>query len=556
MLSDRSQLSIWTAAILTAIVGIVNLLSAVTPGIPARINWLRGIFPFEVRAGAHLFAVMVAFMLLTLATSLLRRKRVAWLLTIALLVVSIISNLVKGFDYEEAILAGVLLVQLLLMRHNFNAQSDRPSLTRGIKILIVALLFVLAYGTLGFYLLDLQFNQKFNFWESFQQTLALFFTADNGGLEPRDRWDQFFVNSVEWMGILTLLYAFSMLLRPVLVRSPATSQQRRKATAIVQQYGRSSLARFTLLDDKSYYFSASGRSVIAYVAQGRGAIVLGDPIGALDDLREVIVGFQQFCARQDWIPAFYQVFPNNLELYKSLGFETLCIGEEAIVDLNTFTTKGKAGRNFRTGINRMIKEGYKLEFYEPPISDRLLYDLRLVSDEWLKMMHGSEKKFSLGWFNEDYLRNGEIAVVRSPEGDISAFANMVTEYQSNDTTIDLMRRKQESENGTMDFLFVSLFEHYKEQGYDGFNLGLSALAGVGETVEAPRLEKEINYLYQHFNKFYNFQGLHEYKNKFHPRWESRYFVYPRLADLPAVVLALVRADSGDRLWDYLKPGGG
>lgn len=554
MLSQRSQLGVWAAAIFAGIVGIVNLFSAVTPGVPARIDWLREIFPFEVRAGADLFAVLTGFVLLTLAASLLHRKRIAWLLTIVLLGVSIISNLVKGFDYEEAMLAGVLLMQLLLMRDSFTAHSDRPSLARGIRILIVALMFTLAYGTLGFYLLDLQFNGQFDFRESFLQTLALFFTADNGGLEPSNQRDQFFVNSVEWVGILTLLYALWMLLRPVLQRSSATSQERRRATALVEQYGRSSLARFTLFGDKSYYFSSSGQSVIAYVAKGRGAIVLGDPIGAPDDRREVIIGFQQFCTLNDWVPAFYQVLPDDLELYKSLGLQALCIGEEAIVDLNTFTTEGKAGKNLRTAINQMTKGGYKLEFYTPPISNQLLKELRSVSDEWLKMMPGSEKKFSLGWFDEDYLRNCEIAVVRTPEGAISAFANMVTEYECNDITIDLMRRRQEIEHGTMEFLFVSLFQRYKGQGYDGFNLGLSALSGVGQTAEAPRLEKAINYLYEHLNQFYNFKGLHEYKNKFHPRWEPRYFVYPRLADLPEVVVALVRADSGDHLLDYLKPG--
>lgn len=53
------------------------------------------------------------------------------------------------------------------------------------------------------------------------------------------------------------------------------------------------------------------------------------------------------------------------------------------------------------------------------------------------------------------------------------------------------------------------------------------------------------------NQFYNFQGLKAYKDKFHPRWESRYLVYPQFAALPDVVVGLVRADSGDRLQDDL-----
>nr|WP_041392134.1 phosphatidylglycerol lysyltransferase domain-containing protein [Pleurocapsa sp. PCC 7327] len=58
---------------------------------------------------------------------------------------------------------------------------------------------------------------------------------------------------------------------------------------------------------------------------------------------------------------------------------------------------------------------------------------------------------------------------------------MIPEYQINEITIDLMRRRTEIEHGTMDFLLISMFQHFKEQGYDSSNLGLSALSGVGET---------------------------------------------------------------------------
>jgi phosphatidylglycerol lysyltransferase len=165
-------------------------------------------------------------------------------------------------------------------------------------------------------------------------------------------------------------------------------------------------------------------------------------------------------------------------------------------------------------------------------------------------MEGAEKKFFLGWFDPDYLRDCEIAVVEDAQGIPIAFANLVPEYQLNEATLDLMRHRREIEHGAMDFLFVSLMQHSQAQGYDSFNLGLVALSGVGDLPQAIPIEKGMNYLYEHLNSIYIFQGLRAYKDKFHTRWEPRYFVYPRLADLPAVVVALVRADSGDRLQDY------
>ncbi len=549
----RTQIGLWTAALLTGLVGVVNLLSSVTPNLPGRTALLKEFFPFEIRAGGHLFAAITGFVLLTLATNLLRRKRVAWLLTIGLLIVSIISHLVKGLDYEESLLCGVLLIQLLLMRNVFTAQSDRPSIAQGIRVLIAALLFTLAYGTAGFYLLDQHYQVNFSLTEALLQTLAMFFTEDNAGLQPKTRFADFFADSIYIVGAVTVGYALLMLLRPVLLRDTPDSRERKQAITIIEQYGRSSLARFTLFDDKAYYFSPSGQSVIAYVAKGRGAIALGDPIGSVEDTKEVIIGFQQFCDRNDWYPAFYQTLPDHLELYQELGFRVLRIGEEAIVDLHSFSLKGKANQNFRNYTNRLTKAGYQVKFYQPPISDKLLQELRTVSDEWLKLMQGAEKKFSVGWFDNDYLRECEIATVETADGYITAFANIVPEYQINEITIDLMRHRTEVESGTMDFLFISMFGHFKELGYDGFNLGLSALSGVGETPGSPRLEKGLHYLYEHLNKFYNFKGLHAYKEKFHPRWEPRYLVYPSFVALPSVVVALIRADSGDRLLDYFKP---
>lgn len=550
----KTKIGLWSAAILTGIVGIVNLLSAVTPNLYGRNHWLKEFLPFEIRATGHIFAALTGFILLALATNLLRRKRVAWILTIGLLIISIISHLMKGWDYEESILSGVLLVQLILMRHVFTAQSDRPSVAHGVRLLIGALLFTLVYGTVGFYLLDGKFTENFDWGEAILQTLAMFFTEDNWGLQPKSKFGEFFADSIYIIAACTITSALVMLLQPVFLRHTASKTEQRKAKEIVQQYGCSSLAALTLLNDKSYYFSPSGCSVIAYVPKGRGAIALGDPIGPIEDRKEAILSFQEFCQRNDWYPAFYQTLPDDLELYRSLGFKVVKIGEEAIIDLKAFTIQGKAGKNFRPAINRLTKLGYQISFYQPPIQNELLQQLKPVSDEWLKIVQGSEKRFSLGWFDEAYLKECEIAVVHSPDGGIDAFTNILSEYQRNEVTIDLMRHRQSMENGTMDFLFTSLLQHFQEGGYDSFNFGLSALAGVGKKPESRRLEKGLSYLYEHLNRFYNFQGLHAYKEKFHPTWEERYLVYPSLTALPDVIVALIRADSGDRLLDYFQPG--
>jgi len=161
------------------------------------------------------------------------------------------------------------------------------------------------------------------------------------------------------------------------------------------------------------------------------------------------------------------------------------------------------------------------------------------------MVQGREKRFSLGWFEDDYLRHGPVLTIHTPEDKIIAFANIVPEYQRNEITIDLMRHLPDETNGVMDYLFVSLFEWARAKGYDTVNLGLSPFWGVGEQPDDPRVEQALRYIYDHINQFYNFKGLHGFKEKFHPDWSPRYLVYPGPVNLPSIVVAINRASSGD-----------
>jgi phosphatidylglycerol lysyltransferase len=254
VVSKQTRWGLVSASILTGFVGIVNLISAITPALVERRSFLREFIPFAARSGSHIAAALVGFFLLTLAANLFRRKRVAWYLVVSFLIISILCHLIKGLDYEESLLAGVLLVQLLIMRKTFTANSDLPSIAQGIRILVGAIAFTLAYGTFGFFLLDQHFSINFSLWEAIVQTLAMFFTSDNAGLTPTTCFGRFFADSIYIIGAITLLYALWMLLRPVLLRKGASSAERRSAQMVVEQYGYSSLARFTLLSDKFYYF--------------------------------------------------------------------------------------------------------------------------------------------------------------------------------------------------------------------------------------------------------------------------------------------------------------
>src|SRR5512140_640849 len=286
-------------ALLTAAMGIVNVLAAVRPSMQARLRLLEAYSPLQVTHGGHLTSALAGFALLLLASGLWRRKRVAWLLTLLVLLASIVTHLLKGLDYEEASLAALLAAVLLIWRSHFHARSDQPSVRQAISTMAAGVIFTLGYGVAGFFLLDKHFRVSFGFWAAVRQTVVMFTQFYDPGLQPITGFGRYFADSIYIVAIATMGYSLLLLVRPVLAHHRASIQERARAWEIVRTYGHTSLARLTLLDDKLYYFSQGG-SVISYVVEGRIAAVLGDPIGPAKDALSAIEGFKYFCSLNDW----------------------------------------------------------------------------------------------------------------------------------------------------------------------------------------------------------------------------------------------------------------
>jgi len=534
-------------ALLTAAMGVINVLSAVTPSMRYRLRLLEQYSPFSVSTGGHLTSALAGFALLLLSVSLWRRKRMGWVLTLAVLLISIPVHLFKGLDYEEATLAALLAGLLIYLRPYFHARSDTPSVQQGLRTLFAALIFTLAYGVAGFYLLDRHFRFAFGLWSALRQTIVMFTQFYDPGLQPITGFGRYFAGSIYVVGGATMSYALFMLLRPVLNRQSMTEEERARAWEVVRAYGRTSLARYTLFDDKKFFFSSSG-SLISYVTENRVALTLGGPIGPAENISADIAEFRSLCSSNDWLPAFYQVSPSYIDVYKSQDFDMLTLGQEAIVDLSAFTLDGSENKTLRNSYNKMVRFGYHYDVVQPPYSARMLRELNTISNEWLSSRGASEMRFSLGWFDEGYLNTCPILLVRDREGFIEAFANIVTEFQASEVAVDLMRHRRQVESGLMDFLFVSLFQWAKENGYATFNLGLSALSGVGEHSDDPTIERALNYIYRNVSRLYNFRGLHAFKEKFHPTWSPRYLFHPNAPSLTAISVALLRASFGGELF--------
>ena len=88
----------------------------------------------------------------------------------------------------------------------------------------------------------------------------------------------------------------------------------------------------------------------------------------------------------------------------------------------------------------------------------------------------------------------------------------------------------------MEGLLVHIMVWARRQEYRWFGLGMAPLSGFERSPVAPLWTRLASFVYQHGESFYGFQGLRAYKEKFHPRWEPRYLVFPGGLRLPRILV--------------------
>jgi phosphatidylglycerol lysyltransferase len=454
-----------------------------------------------------------------------------------------LGHAVFGQPWYTVLTPASSLGLLLLFRNRFTVHSEARSVLRGFGVVVASVALILAYGTAGFWLLDVKdFGIDFTLANSFVRTLREYALIGNDDLIPRTLQADWFMSSLDLAGLIVAAFAAYSLFRPVAYQLRTLPHERQEAKSILEKYGTSSQDFFKLWPDKSYFFSADRESFIAYKVSANVAVALGDPVGPEQGLEAIIEAFVRYCSDNGWGVAFYRVLPELLPIYHRLGMQNTKIGEEAMIDLGQFCSQTARRKKYRWLKRKFEREGYFLTKHDPPHPQDLLDELEEVSEEWLSLPGRRERGFTLGSFDRDYLNKTRLFVLRDAEKYPLAFVNEILSYKEGETALDLMRYRLEIPNATMDYLLIELLLYLNEEGFHTFDLGLAPLAGVGDRPEATLEEQALSRLYKHRNPFFSYKGLRDYKAKFEPNWVDRFLTYKGgLPGLAKVGLALKRA---------------
>jgi len=511
------QLTPRVLAALTFAGGAVLLFSGATPAAEGRLAWLGHIVPLGIIETSHLLGSVAGAGLLLLSQGLARRLDAAHVLAVALTGTGIATSLLKGGDYEEALLLTALLLVLLRARPAFSRTAAFFA-TRFSAAWIAAVAAVLAASVwLGFFAFK-HVEYAHDLWWQFEL----------------DAEASRFLRGSFGAATMVLLFAGMRLLRPAPHEVEAPSDQELAAAAAIIARQRETYPYLAFLRDKALLFNDARDAFLMYAVQGRTWVALGDPVGPPDRAPELIRLFLERCDDFGGRPVFYEVSAEHLHRYADFGLTFVKLGEEARVDLSRFRLEGSEGSKYRQLIRRLEKDGGTFRIVPAAEVPAILDALERVSVDWLDAKSGAEKGFSLGSFDREYLIRFPIAVVEHG-GTIVAFANLWQGGDHHELSIDLMRYHRSAPRNVMEAMLVHVLVWGQAQGYRWFTLGMAPMSGFEASPVAPLWARAGRFLYTHGEGLYKFQGLRAYKEKFHPVWESHYLAYRGGLRLPRIL---------------------
>jgi len=507
--------------------GAILLFSGATPAVDTRLTWLKNFLPLPVLELSYFFASLAGVGLLILARGLQRRLDAAYHLTVVLLVFGIVFSLLKGWDYEEAILLAFVLAALLPFRRQFYRKAsllDQRFSPGWIAGIILVLLCFIWLGMFSYKHVEYSGDLWWQF--AFNRNAPRFLRGSVGAV------------------ILALTFGLARLIRPSPPKPLApTLKDMERIVSIVQQ-SRQTSANLALLGDKHILFNDKATAFIMYAVAGRSWIAMGDPVGPEDEWGDLLWRYRELCdLHYDW-PVFYEVGSEHLHFYLELGLTVLKLGEEARVPLDTFSMEGSGRKGLRRTLHKLEEVGCTFELIGTEGVSAILPELKSISDGWLAAKNTREKRFSLGFFSAEYLQKTPMGIVRNKDGKILAFTNLWLGADKEELSIDLMRYLEETPHGIMEYLFIQLILWGKREGYHWFNLGMAPLSGLESHELAPLWNRLGAFVFRHGEHFYNFQGLRQYKEKFDPEWRPKYLACPGGMALPRIFTNLGTLISG------------
>jgi lysyl-tRNA synthetase class 2 len=541
----------WTprlAALAAALVGLINVASALTPNIRWRGHLLLELEPVEAVRLFHAFALPAGAALLLVSPYLLKRRRRAWQTALALMLALGLLDLLKGLDFEEALVTWIAAAVLVWSRPAFRVRHD--ALTLRSAVWRVPLL-----GAVGLSIAAVAAwaPEGRPSWTSVVHGTGDLLLWRSAPAPPHHHliW---LALSIHLLEIGTLLAMAYVVFRPLAAPTALPGPELRSAAAdLVRAHGTDTLSFFKLRADKQYFFAGDGLAFVGYRIENGVLLLSGDPVGPDECLPALLAELRAFAQVRGLKLGAVGASERLCPMYEQLGLRTIYLGDEAILELDRFSLQGRPIRKVRQSVTRLAKAGFTAELQEVAALDpATAREAELVLERGRE--GAPERGFSMAMDSlrteRDHDHDMLVVLARDEHGAVRGVLHFVPCYGRPAMSLSFMRRDPDTPNGLTEFLVASAAELLRERGVAEMSLNFAAFAKWIHSPEK-RSERALGKLVTLGNRFFQIESLYRFNAKFFPRWEPRYLVYEGTFGLPRAGIAAMWAEG--QLWKPALP---
>ncbi len=556
---DRRHQRRWVpvaAGWLALLIGLADVAEGAVPGMYAqyRLHRIGDLAPGALTNLTRTADVITGLLLLMLSHGLRRRKRRASQAVMLLLGASVVLHLAHYPYIGRAVVTTALLVVLFCYRREFYAVGDPRTRWRALAVLGWLVLADLVIG-LSYITLTRGLKADYSLMQRGQSVIyGLFGFSGPAQFGPEGHGDLFDVLTSA-LGLFTLIVTAYVFLRPAEPAGRPSSQDAARIRDLLDRHGeQDSLGYFALRDDKSIIWSPTGKSCIGYRVLSGVMLAAGDPIGDPEAWPGAIHAFLDEAARHAWVAAVVGCGEQGAEVWcREGGLTALELGDEAIVDVASFSLEGRAMRNVRQMVTRVCRHGYVAEFHRVGDLPRAEIDkLIRQADSW----RGSptERGFSMALGRVGGQHDGRCVIATATEdGALRAILHFVP-WGPDGLSLDLMRRDRAAQPGLNDFLIVEAISRAPELGVRRISLNFAAFRSAlerGERIGAGPVIRAWRRILLFMSRWFQIESLYKFNAKFCPDWVPRFMVFPSTRDTPRIGLAALEAEAF-LVWPNLK----
>ena len=533
---------------LAYIFGLLDILANTLRPFKASASKLEKYVPLFINSTAFATSVFTGIALIIIARSLIRRKKRARNLAIAILAINFASDFFRYRQHPgQLLLSAGLLIALIIWRKEFYAVSD-PSTRRAP---IVGFLYAIAIAFLtGIFIIYFHHGDQLASGNTFGDVVLTVLEGMIGITGPAkfttDRISDVFGVTMGALGLFTLVVPLWLFFRRVAPQPKQTPEETSLIRKLIKHdTEQDSLGYFATRRDKSVIWSENKKAGIAYRVENGVMLASGDPFGEYSLWPEAIDKFLAEARLHAWTPAVMGASDLGGEVWvEHADMLAIDIGDEAIISVKDFTLDGRPMANVRQMVNRVKRKGYTTwckRWNELSIDEK--NELKILAKKWRYGI--AERGFSMsmdrfgGAEDEDCFVT--IAVL---EGKIKGFLYFVP-WSNDRISLDRMMREKNTDPGVTELLIVETVEFARTHNISHVSLNFAAFRSLferAEKISAGPIVRSTRNLIRFFSNWFQVESLYRFNAKFQPEWRTRYVLYPKAKDLVSVAWAALRAE--------------